>query len=217
MICRAVGLKALAAIECVDAVFDQDQGVFGGIEIRELKRTARINRNSIKGDGNHQPADDTENRSGRQTDDRIVEAIRRRGSLSLKELIARTGLSRTSVAMHLRRLTAQTIVEPTANRRSPKERYRLTESSERAFPIRCKKTPNNNADALPCTSALLVLTSERCTLNGGDRSSAVHCGRPDVRRPICPAGAWAADAAAAWAEASDPEPSAGASSRIRYA
>ena len=180
-----------------------------GIEIRELKRTARINRNSIKGDGNHQPADDTENRSGRQTDDRIVEAIRRRGSLSLKELIALTGLSRTSVAMHLRRLTAQKQVEPTENRRSPKERYRLTESSERAFPICCNKTPNNNADALPCTSALLVLTSERCTLNGGDRSSAVHCGRPDVRRPICPAGAWA--------EVSDPEPSAGASSRIRYA
>ena len=26
-------VKELAAIECVDAVFDQDQGVFGGIEV----------------------------------------------------------------------------------------------------------------------------------------------------------------------------------------
>lgn len=47
------------------------------------------------------------------------------GSLSIKELVAVSGMSRTTIAQHVRKLVETKIVEPLENIRSPKQRYRL--------------------------------------------------------------------------------------------
>ena len=47
------------------------------------------------------------------------------GSLSIKELVAMSGMSRTTIAQHVRKLVETKVVEPLENIRSPKQRYRL--------------------------------------------------------------------------------------------
>lgn len=51
------------------------------------------------------------------------------GSLSIKELVAMSGMSRTTIAQHVRKLVETNVVEPLENIRSPKQRYRLIKAS----------------------------------------------------------------------------------------
>ena len=58
-------------------------------------------------------------------DQAIINELHVNGSLSIKELVAMSGMSRTTIAQHVRKLVETKIVEPLENTRSPKQRYRL--------------------------------------------------------------------------------------------
>ena len=58
-------------------------------------------------------------------DETIIKAIHANGNLSIKELVAMSGMSRTSISQHVRQLVEAKILEPLENIRSPKQRYRL--------------------------------------------------------------------------------------------
>ena len=58
-------------------------------------------------------------------DETIIRAIHANGDLSIKELVAMSGMSRTSISQHVRQLVETKILEPLENIRSPKQRYRL--------------------------------------------------------------------------------------------
>ena len=58
-------------------------------------------------------------------DETIIRAIHANGDLSIKELVAISGMSRTSISQHVRQLVETKILEPLENIRSPKQRYRL--------------------------------------------------------------------------------------------
>lgn len=69
-------------------------------------------------------------RSGRSRDtldEGIVADLRTYGSLSVKELVERSGKSRTTIAARVRKLVEDKVVEPLESRRSPKQRYRLVD------------------------------------------------------------------------------------------
>ena len=58
-------------------------------------------------------------------DQAIINELHVNGSLSIKELVAMSGMSRTTIAQHVRKLVETKVVEPLENIRSPKQRYRL--------------------------------------------------------------------------------------------
>ena len=55
----------------------------------------------------------------------MLEEIRSRGSMSVKDMMAMFGLSRPTIAKHIRNLVEGKLIEPLEPRRSPKQRYRL--------------------------------------------------------------------------------------------
>ncbi len=64
---------------------------------------------------------------------RVDEAILvelKKGSHSAKELMEMSGLSRLTIVKHLKGLITQGLVEPTENKRSPRQRYRLVRSDD---------------------------------------------------------------------------------------
>ncbi|WP_302445902.1 ATP-binding protein [Sutterella wadsworthensis] len=65
------------------------------------------------------------NRSWEVIDEAIISELTLRGSCSIKELMAMSGLSRATITNHIRKLVNEGKVEPTENARSPKQRYRL--------------------------------------------------------------------------------------------
>lgn len=60
-----------------------------------------------------------------QLDEAMLEEIRSRGSMSVKDMMAMFGLSRPTIAKHIRNLVEGKLIEPLEPRRSPKQRYRL--------------------------------------------------------------------------------------------
>lgn len=66
-------------------------------------------------------------RSWKELDEAILAELKERSSLSIKELIAMSGLSRATVATHIRQLVQSGHIEPLETRRSPKQRYRLVQ------------------------------------------------------------------------------------------
>lgn len=58
-------------------------------------------------------------------DEAILEAIRSRGSMSVKDMMAMFGRSRPTIAKHIRNLVEGKMIEPLEPSRSPKQRYRL--------------------------------------------------------------------------------------------
>ena len=65
------------------------------------------------------------NRSWEVIDEAIIAELTSRGSCSIKELMAMSGLSRATMTSHIRKLVRTGKVEPTENARSPKQRYRV--------------------------------------------------------------------------------------------
>lgn len=65
------------------------------------------------------------NRSWEVIDEAIIAELTSRGSCSIKELMAMSGLSRATMTSHIRKLVRTGRVEPTENARSPKQRYRV--------------------------------------------------------------------------------------------
>ena len=64
--------------------------------------------------------------TGPDAEHAILDALARQSSISARELSDMSGLSRTSIANHLRRLIAQGLVEQLEPGRSPRQRYRLS-------------------------------------------------------------------------------------------
>lgn len=58
-------------------------------------------------------------------DEAILEELRRSCSLSVKDMMAMFGLSRPTIAKHIRNLVEGKMIEPLEPSRSPKQRYRL--------------------------------------------------------------------------------------------
>ena len=65
------------------------------------------------------------NRSWEVIDEAIIAELTSRGSCSIKELMAMSGLSRATMTSHIRKLVRTGKVEPTENARNPKQRYRV--------------------------------------------------------------------------------------------
>ena len=58
-------------------------------------------------------------------DEAILQELRDRGSLSMKELMEMSGVSRPTISKHIRKLVESKEIEPLEASRSPKQRYRL--------------------------------------------------------------------------------------------
>ncbi len=63
------------------------------------------------------------------TREAILAALRTNESLSVKELIEMSQLSRGAISSHLRSLVAEGLAEPTEIAKSPRQRYRLVRRS----------------------------------------------------------------------------------------
>jgi len=72
-------------------------------------------------------------RSCEVIDEAIIVELTSRGSCSIKELMAMSGLSRATMTSHIRKLVRTGKVEPTENARNPKQRYRVVRNDRDSF------------------------------------------------------------------------------------
>jgi ATP-dependent DNA helicase RecG len=75
-------------------------------------------------------ASELSSQSSENVDQAILDALRKRHSVSAKDLVGISGLSRTTINNHVKNLIEQGLIEPTEPARSPKQRYRIAPSDK---------------------------------------------------------------------------------------
>lgn len=68
--------------------------------------------------------DEADGKIWEDIDKAILGALGEHSSLSVKDLVRMSGLSRSTIGNHIRRLAADRKLEPTEPKGSPKQRYR---------------------------------------------------------------------------------------------
>ncbi len=70
-------------------------------------------------------SDESSGKTWKNIDESILNALRDHSSLSVKDLVKMSGLSRSTIGNHVRRLAADKQLEPIEPKGSPRQRYRL--------------------------------------------------------------------------------------------